>query len=121
MIGTVPRELLVECPRCQGSGEGSGAVGSTCVHCTGTGRVGRESATFQNSLIGRAALVVWYGWMLFLAAFRLSDDAVCAMSRGLPPGEDFHAGEDFHDYPDSVTGESWHMHTCRRCGKEFTI
>jgi hypothetical protein len=54
-------------------------------------------------------------WWL-LARFRLSSVAVCKMSRdkGLT---------DYHDYPDSTTPEPWHFytHTCRRCGKHFTI
>lgn len=56
-------------------------------------------------------------WLLFLAWTRLGPDAVCEMSRGLP--ED----GDYHDYPDSTVGQPWHfyIHTCRRCGKRFTI
>jgi hypothetical protein len=51
-----------------------------------------------------------------LARFRLDLDVVCEESRGL-------GLVDYHDYPDSTAGEPWHFytHTCRRCGKEFTI
>jgi len=52
----------------------------------------------------------------FLALFRLSLTAVCEESRGL-------GLVDYHDYPDSTVGEPWHFftHTCKRCGKKFTI
>ena len=56
-------------------------------------------------------LILW-----FLARFRLSDDAVCEMSKGM--------GEiDYHDYPDSHDGEPWHFGflTCKRCGKKFIM
>lgn len=53
-------------------------------------------------------------WLL--ARFRLSPKYVCELSaeKGLC---------DFHDYPDSTVGEPWHfhIHTCKRCGKEFMI
>jgi len=51
-----------------------------------------------------------------LARLRLSLSAVCEESRGKPP-------VDYHDYPDGIAGEPWHfyMHTCKRCGKTFTI
>lgn len=55
-----------------------------------------------------------YRWIL--ARFHLSDEAVCELSRrkGLV---------DYHDYQDSTVNEPWHFftHTCKRCGKEFTI
>lgn len=56
-------------------------------------------------------------WLWFLARFRLSKEAVCIMSAGRP--ED----DDFHDYPDDIHGHPWHFHrhTCKRCGKRFTI
>lgn len=56
-------------------------------------------------------------WPWVLARFRLSDAAVCEMSRGRG------LADDYHDYPDSDPPEPWHFHThkCRRCGKEFTI
>lgn len=56
-------------------------------------------------------------WLLFLARFRLSKKAICAMSVGR--GE----YDDFHDYPDSTIPEPWHfyLHKCCRCGKEFRI
>ncbi len=55
-------------------------------------------------------------WRWFLAQTRLSPDAVCEQSRGL-------GLVDYHDYPDSEYGEPWHfyVHTCKRCGKDFTI
>lgn len=55
-------------------------------------------------------------WRWFLARFRLSDEAVCELSRGLPP----HA--DYHDYPDDELGTPAHfvILRCRRCGKSFT-
>jgi hypothetical protein len=57
----------------------------------------------------------WWRWLG--AATRFSPDAVCELSRGLP--ED----DDFHDWPDSAVRAPWHfyVHTCRRCGKRFTI
>ena len=56
-------------------------------------------------------------WWLFLARFRLSQAAVCAMSRG----RGLH--DDFHDWKDSVEGEPWHFHvfSCKYCGKLFSI
>lgn len=56
-------------------------------------------------------------WFWFLARFHLGDDAVCVMSRGRGPHDDF------HDYPDDAAGQPDHFATlrCRRCGKEFTI
>jgi hypothetical protein len=56
-------------------------------------------------------------WRRFLAWTRIDLDAVCELSRGL--SED----GDYHDYPDSVIGEPLHFytHTCKRCGKRFTI
>lgn len=55
-------------------------------------------------------------WKLFLAYFRLSPTAVCEMSAGKGIC-------DFHDYPDSVEGEPWHMVEleCKRCHKKFMI
>ena len=55
-------------------------------------------------------------WMVFLAFFRLSESAVCEMSKG-------HGLHDYHDYPDDIHGEPWHFTTltCKRCGKDFTI
>lgn len=56
-------------------------------------------------------------WRRFLAYYRLDLRAVCEESAGLLPGEGY------HDYPDSTVGAPWHMylHTCKRCGKKFTI
>jgi hypothetical protein len=53
----------------------------------------------------------------FLARFRLSMAAVCEMSRGRGPRDDY------HDYPDDEHGKPWHFVVlrCKRCGKEFTI
>lgn len=52
--------------------------------------------------------------LVVLAALRLSDQAICEASKG---------DRDFHDYPDSITPLPWHMHThtCKRCGKQFSI
>lgn len=56
-------------------------------------------------------------WKLFLATFRLSESAVCEMSRGRGPADDF------HDYPDDEVGVPDHLvlMRCKRCGKSFTI
>jgi len=56
-------------------------------------------------------------WLWFLARFRLSEAAVCALSRGRG------LADDYHDYPDSEHGTPDHFVTlrCKRCGKEFTI
>lgn len=56
-------------------------------------------------------------WQRSLAYWRLDLGLVCELSRGLP--ED----ADYHDFPDSLLGHPWHFytHTCRRCGKQFTI
>ena len=56
-------------------------------------------------------------WRLFLAYFRLDDEAICEMSAG----RDLH--NDFHDYADSVFDSPLHFvtHRCVRCGKSFTI
>lgn len=55
-------------------------------------------------------------WMWFLARFRLSESAVCEMSKGK-------GLIDYHDYPDSAEGIPIHFCTlkCQRCGKDFTI
>lgn len=56
-------------------------------------------------------------WLWFLARFRLSDEAVCEMSKGRG------LFDDFHDYPDDEAGEPCHFAIlkCKRCGKEFYI
>lgn len=56
-------------------------------------------------------------WYWFLARFRLSQWAVCEMSRGRG------LADDFHDYPDDFRGAPLHFAVlkCRWCGKEFTI
>ena len=55
-------------------------------------------------------------WLWFLACFRLSDRAVCELSKdkGI---------FDWHDYPDSVEGFPDHfaLLTCKRCGKKFMM
>ena len=57
-------------------------------------------------------LVLW-----FLAFFRLSDRAICEMSKGRG------LYDDFHDYPDDARRLPMHMVTltCARCGKSFCI
>ena len=53
-------------------------------------------------------------WLWFLATFRLSDYAVCEMSKGK---------DDYHDYEDTKEKEPWHfaLLKCERCGKEFYL
>lgn len=53
----------------------------------------------------------------FLAYFRLSNYAICEMSIGRGPREDY------HDYPDSPGKKPLHhaLLTCARCGKSFYI
>lgn len=65
----------------------------------------------------QAVLHMLWLWQWFLAQFRLSESAVCGMSRGRG------LTDDYHDYPDSEEGLPWHFHvmTCKRCGKRFTI
>ncbi len=52
-----------------------------------------------------------------MARFRLSEWAVCEMSKG----KGLH--DDYHDYPDDKYKEPWHFIAlkCQRCGKEFYI
>ena len=56
-------------------------------------------------------------WKLLLAYFRLSKRAVCEMSAGRGPYDDF------HDYPDDKGRTPMHFHLlkCERCGKGFYI
>lgn len=56
-------------------------------------------------------------WYRLLARFRLSNWAICEMSKG----RGLH--DDYHDYPDSTLGEPEHFVAlvCKRCGKEFFI
>lgn len=56
-------------------------------------------------------------WKWFLARFRLSESAVCEMSKGRG------LADDFHDYPDDELGTPAHFVTlkCKRCGKSFTM
>lgn len=56
-------------------------------------------------------------WRKLLATFRLSESAICEMSVGLPPHNDY------HDYGDDVGGMPWHFceMTCKRCDKKFYI
>lgn len=51
-----------------------------------------------------------------LATFRWNLRIVCEESASLGTA-------DYHDYPDSIEGEPWHMIelTCKRCGKKFVI
>lgn len=53
-------------------------------------------------------------WKKFKAYLRLDLQAVCDMSVG---------DAEYHDYPDSTEPYPWHfyIHTCSRCGKNFTI
>lgn len=64
------------------------------------------------------SLMKYWRWIrhYWLARLRLSEKAVCVMSRN-------EGAVDFHDYPDSVEGEPLHfcLLTCKRCGKQFTI
>jgi hypothetical protein len=60
----------------------------------------------------------WHSfWLWVKARFRLDLESVCQMSRGRG------IANDYHDYPDSTVPEPWHFytHTCKRCGKQFTI
>jgi hypothetical protein len=52
----------------------------------------------------------------FLARFRLSDQAVCEMSKDK-------GVIDYHDYPDTSEGEPEHFSwlVCKRCGKKFLM
>lgn len=56
-------------------------------------------------------------WKWFLARFRLDLAAVCEMSEGRGPHNDY------HDYPDDEHGQPDHMVPlkCKRCGKVFYI
>jgi hypothetical protein len=58
-----------------------------------------------------------YLWKFFKAWFRIDLDAVCEMSKGRGPLDDFHGWED------GVIGKPWYLyrHTCKRCGKVFEI
>lgn len=55
-------------------------------------------------------------WMYWLARLRISEKAVCTMSRN-------QGIVDHHDYDDSIEGQPWHfmLLTCKRCNKKFTI
>jgi hypothetical protein len=55
-------------------------------------------------------------WRWVQARFRLSESAVCELSKGM-------GLVDYHDYPDDEHGQPVHFATlkCVRCGKEFTI
>ena len=60
--------------------------------------------------------MLWW-WKLFLAYTRLSKSAVCEMSRGRGPYDDF------HDYWDDKDKTPMHfcILKCERCGKGFFI
>lgn len=51
-----------------------------------------------------------------IALLRLNKRIVCEESANLGP-------YDFHDYPDDIHGQPWHMVllTCKRCGKQFYL
>lgn len=55
-------------------------------------------------------------WKIFLARFRISNDAICEQSKDL-------GLVDYHDYPDDILGDPAHFVTltCKRCGKKFTM
>lgn len=55
-------------------------------------------------------------WRWFLARFRLNLRVVCEESAGMGLA-------DYHDYPDTSSGQPFHLGTdvCRRCGKEFVM
>lgn len=56
-------------------------------------------------------------WRWLMAVWRIDLAAVCELSAGRGPHNDF------HDYPDDETGQPWHFVPlkCKRCGKEFYI
>lgn len=56
-------------------------------------------------------------WRWFTAYYRLDLKAVCELSEGRLPEDDY------HDWKDSELNSPWHMTTyyCKRCGKAFTI
>jgi hypothetical protein len=58
-----------------------------------------------------------YLWNWFLARFRLSESAICEMSKG----RGLH--DDFHDYEDDLVGAPFHFveMECKRCGKKFIM
>lgn len=58
--------------------------------------------------------MIYRMWLKFLAFFRVSDYAVCEMSKDM-------GDVDYHDYPD--TEQPFHMvHlVCKRCGKRFVM
>lgn len=60
----------------------------------------------------------WWRWWRthWLARLRLSEHAVCVMSRN-------EGVADYHDYPDSEAGVPDHfvLLRCKRCGKDFIM
>lgn len=77
----------------------------------------RAVARRDESMIERLTGWPWWLWRLwFRAATRRDLQAVCDL--GILPGM-----TDYHDYPDSEDGYPihFHVHTCRRCGKQFRI
>lgn len=57
-------------------------------------------------------------WRWYQARMRLNLDAVCEMSKGKGPHEDYHDYPDDHTYPYPCHFVPYH---CSRCGKEFYI
>ena len=70
----------------------------------------------------KAAMKNWIKrkWRRFLATFHLSDSAVCEESKGRLMWDCFHDYCDATE-PENVWPSHFHVYTCRRCGKEFTI
>lgn len=60
---------------------------------------------------------MWRLWRRFLASTRASDSAICEMSQGRGLFDDFH---DYHD-ADPALPLHFHIHSCRRCQKQFCI
>lgn len=54
-------------------------------------------------------------WLYWLARLRVSNYAICVMSKGRG------MYDDYHDYPDDELGTPSHFVAlkCKRCGKEF--
>ena len=65
-----------------------------------------------EKVVSMKRLLRWFAWVLL----RLPVERRCTASVGM-------GLVDYHDYPDGIAGEPWHfhVHTCKRCGKDFTI